>query len=106
MTNEGRKQLSGVGEYRSDVCAYVQIYICMYTHTHMYIHTYAHTYIYIYMHIHIYIYTYIYIHIHMCIGLPGSLETYKSGGQFPENLWLKIERIQSLGANIYLYIYS
>mmetsp|Transcript_4390 Transcript_4390/g.4529 ORF Transcript_4390/g.4529 Transcript_4390/m.4529 type:complete len:923 (-) Transcript_4390:423-3191(-) len=31
------------------------------------------------------------------VGLPGSVETYKSGGQFPENLWLKIERIQSLG---------
>lgn len=35
------------------------------------------------------------------VGLPGSLETYKSGGQFPENLWLKIERIQSLGGYIF-----
>lgn len=30
-------------------------------------------------------------------GLPGSLEMYKSGGQLPENLWLKIEQIQQLG---------
>lgn len=31
-------------------------------------------------------------------GLPGSLEMYKAGGQLPENLWAKIERVQSLGA--------
>lgn len=31
------------------------------------------------------------------LGLPGSLELYKSGGEFPENLWTKIERVQSFG---------
>jgi hypothetical protein len=30
-------------------------------------------------------------------GLPGSLESYKSGGELPENLWLKIQRVQALG---------
>jgi programmed cell death 6-interacting protein len=31
------------------------------------------------------------------LGLPGSLELYKSGGQLPENLWVKIQRVQTLG---------
>ena len=31
------------------------------------------------------------------VGLPGSLEAYKSGGTLPANLWTKIERIQTLG---------
>lgn len=31
------------------------------------------------------------------LGLPGSLELFKSGGMLPENLWVKIQRIQSLG---------
>lgn len=31
------------------------------------------------------------------VGLPGSLETYKTGGLFPENLWLEIERVQMTG---------
>lgn len=31
------------------------------------------------------------------VGLPGSLETYMSGGQFPHNLWTEIQRVQALG---------
>jgi hypothetical protein len=31
------------------------------------------------------------------VGLPGSLEAYTTGGQFPENLWLEVQRVQSLG---------
>lgn len=31
------------------------------------------------------------------VGLPGSLETYMSGGQFPHNLWVEIQRVQTLG---------
>lgn len=31
------------------------------------------------------------------VGLPGSLEAYRTGGQFPENLWLEVQRVQSLG---------
>jgi hypothetical protein len=31
------------------------------------------------------------------LGLPGSLESYKSGGKLPDNLWVKIQRIQTLG---------
>lgn len=29
------------------------------------------------------------------IGLPGSLEVYKSGGSFPSNLWKKIQQLQA-----------
>lgn len=36
------------------------------------------------------------------VGLPGSLETYNSGGQFPENLWLEVQRVQSLGGVVEL----
>ena len=28
------------------------------------------------------------------LGLPGSLETHKTGGQLPENLWVKVQRVQ------------
>lgn len=31
------------------------------------------------------------------IGLPGSLETFKQGGQLSDNLWGKIKKIQMLG---------
>lgn len=31
------------------------------------------------------------------VGLPASLETYKSGGEFPDNLWVSVQRVQSLG---------
>lgn len=31
------------------------------------------------------------------VGLPSSLEAYKSGDELPESLWLKIQRVQSLG---------
>lgn len=31
------------------------------------------------------------------IGLPGSLEVYKSGGSFPSNLWKKIQHVQLRG---------
>ena len=31
------------------------------------------------------------------IGLPGSLEVYKSGGSFPSNLWKKIQHVQMRG---------
>ena len=36
------------------------------------------------------------------VGLPGSLEAYKSGGTLPANLWAKIERIQTLGGVVEL----
>jgi programmed cell death 6-interacting protein len=32
------------------------------------------------------------------VGLPGSVESYKSGGDLPESLWEKVQRIQSLGS--------
>jgi programmed cell death 6-interacting protein len=31
------------------------------------------------------------------MGLPGSLEAYKSGGGLPENLWKKVKRTQDMG---------
>lgn len=31
------------------------------------------------------------------LGLPGSLEAYKAGGMLPDNLWAKIQKIQSYG---------
>ena len=31
------------------------------------------------------------------VGLPASLETYKSGGEFPDNLWMSVQRVQSFG---------
>lgn len=31
------------------------------------------------------------------VGLPGSLESYKSGGRLSENLWAKVERTQNQG---------
>lgn len=31
------------------------------------------------------------------VGLPGSLEAYKTGGGIPDNLWHKIQRIQEAG---------
>ena len=31
------------------------------------------------------------------MGLPGALETHKTGGQLPENLWMKAQRMQSMG---------
>lgn len=31
------------------------------------------------------------------VGLPGSVESFKSGGDLPDSLWEKVQRIQSLG---------
>lgn len=31
------------------------------------------------------------------IGLPGSLEVYVNGGELPDNLWKKLQQIQSMG---------
>jgi hypothetical protein len=31
------------------------------------------------------------------VGLPGSVESFKSGGELPSTLWEKVERIKSLG---------
>ena len=48
------------------------------------------------------------IHIHFLLfhigrkelssmGLPGAVETHKTGGQLPENVWMKAQRMQSMG---------
>jgi hypothetical protein len=31
------------------------------------------------------------------IGLPGSLEVHMTGGELPENLWKKLQQIQTMG---------
>jgi len=31
------------------------------------------------------------------MGLPGSLEAFKAGGEFPESIWNKIQKTQSMG---------
>ena len=31
------------------------------------------------------------------MGLPGAVETHKTGGQLPENLWMKAQRMQTMG---------
>eukprot|EP00602_Paraphysomonas_sp_CaronLab_P000755 CAMPEP_0185027374 /NCGR_PEP_ID=MMETSP1103-20130426/12346_1 /TAXON_ID=36769 /ORGANISM="Paraphysomonas bandaiensis, Strain Caron Lab Isolate" /LENGTH=1041 /DNA_ID=CAMNT_0027561333 /DNA_START=105 /DNA_END=3227 /DNA_ORIENTATION=+ len=31
------------------------------------------------------------------IGLPGSLEVYKTGGVLPDNMWKKVQQVQSMG---------
>ena len=32
-----------------------------------------------------------------CVGLPGSLEAYKSGSAIPESVWATVVRVQSQG---------